>query len=162
MWIDGFRRARVPILLLLGMVAFLIASYGYEPAARALPVLVAWVTIAFLILEILVQAGTSTGRRIERLLQGQSATPEAGHAPMGKAMLYAVGWPGLLVGLVVLVGMLPAVFAYVCLSLKVAGGKPLPRALAMAAAVTVFAWLLFEWGLSYRLYRGVLLDTLAG
>jgi len=159
---NNVRRARVPILLLLGMAAFLFVSYGYGPEERALPVLVAWATIAFLILEILVQAGTPLGRRIELLVQGRETQPESGHAPIGKALLYAVGWPGLLVGLTLLIGMLPASFLYVCLSLKVLGGKPWPRALATAVGVTAFAWLLFEWGLSYRLYSGMLIDALAG
>ena len=149
-------------LLLLGMVVFLIVSYGYGPEERALPLLVAWASIGLLFLEILVQAGTPAGRRIERLLQGQGAKPAPLHAPMGKALLCAVVWPGLLVGLTALIGILPAVLVYVFLSLKVDGGKPLPRALATAVAVTVFAWLLFEWGLSYQLYRGVLIDVFAG
>lgn len=159
---NDLRRARVPILLLLGMAGFLFVSYGYGPEERALPVLVAWATIAFLILEILVQTGTPMGRRIELLLQARDVQPEAEHAPMGKALLYAVGWPSLFVGLTVLIGMLPASFLYICLSLKVVGGKPWLRALATAVAVTAFAWLLFEWGLSYRLYSGMLIDVLTG
>lgn len=159
---NGLRRARVPILLLLGMAGFLFVSYGYGPEERALPVLVAWATIAFLILEVLVQAGTPIGRRLEMLIQGREAQLETEPAPIGRALVYAVGWPGLLVGLTLLIGMLPASFVYVCLSLRVVGGKPWPRALATAVAVTAFAWLLFEWGLSYRLYSGMLIEVLAG
>ena len=159
---NGLRRARVPILLLLGMGGFLFVSYGYGPEERALPVLVAWATIAFLVLEILVQTGTPIGRRLEMLIQGREAQFDSEHAPIGRALIHAVVWPGLLVGLTLMIGMLPASFLYVCLSLKVVGGKPWPRALATAVAVTAFAWLLFEWGLSYRLYSGVLLEVQAG
>jgi len=159
---DGLRRARVPLVLLLFMAGFLIASYRYDPEARALPVLVAGVTIGLLLLEILVQAGTRTGRRIEALLQRHDVSPEPERVPIVKALVYAIVWPGLLVGLTLLIGILPAVFVYVGLSLKVDGAKPLPRALATAIAVTVFAWLLFEWGLSYQLYRGMLIGLLAG
>ena len=157
---DDLRRARVPVLLLLATAGFLLVSYGYGPEERALPVLVAWATIGLLILEILVQAGTRIGHRIEALLQRQDVSPEPERVPILKALRYAVGWPGLLVGLMLLIGMLPAVLVYVGLSLKVDGGKPLPRALATAGAVAVFAWLLFEWGLSYQLYRGVLIGPL--
>lgn len=158
--IDGLRRARTPIVLLLVMIGFLIGSYGYGVEARALPVLVAWTTIGLLILEVLVQAGTPVGCRIEQFLQGQPDAPAPEPVPIVKALMHAVGWPVLLVILTVLIGILPAVLIYVCLSLKVVGGKSLPRALAVAVAVTVLSWLLFEWGLSYQLYRGVLMGDL--
>ncbi len=159
--VDKFLKARVPLLLLLGMAAFLVISYGYEPDERALPVLVAWVTMAFLVLEVLVQAGTPLGMRIETILQGSNAEPAPEPPPLGRALRYAVGWLGLVVALTVLVGVLPAVFVYIALSLKLDGGKPLSVSLATAAAVTVFAWLLFEWGLSYDLYRGMLIGLIS-
>ena len=158
--IDGLRRARTPAALLLAMAGVLIVSYGYGPAERALPVLVAWTTIALLVLEVLVQAGTPAGRRIDRLLQGQDAGPELERAPPATVLIHAVGWPGLLVALTVLIGILPAVLVYVFFSLKVAGGKSLRRALAIAVALTGLSWLLFEWTMSYRLFRGVLMGYL--
>lgn len=136
-------KARVPLLLLLGMAGFLVVSYGYGPEERALPVLVAWVTMALLVLEVLVQAGTVVGDRPEE------------PPPIGRALRYAIGWTGLLVALTILIGILPAVLVYIALSLKLDGGKPLTVSLATASAVVFFAWLLFEWGLSYDLYRGV-------
>jgi len=162
MGFHGLRQARVPLLLLLLMAGVLIASYGYDPEARALPVLVAWTTIGLLIVEILVQAGTAVGSRIEKLLQGQEAAPDPARVPMSAALTHAIVWPGLLVGLMLLVGILPAVLVYVCLSLKIVGGKSLPRALATGVAVTAFAWVLFEWGLSYQLFRGVLIGVFGG
>jgi len=96
-----------------------------------------------LVLEVLVQARAAVGERPE--------TPP----PIGRALRYAVGWLGLVVMLTVLIGILPAVLVYIALSLKLDGEKPLPVALATAVAVTALAWLLFEWGLSYDLYRGV-------
>jgi len=153
--VDKLLKARVPLLLLLVMAVFLVVSYGYGPEERALPVLVAWVTMAFLALEILVQAETPLGRRVETLLHGRNAeaTPDA--PPIGRALRYAIGWTGLLVTLTILIGILPAVFVYIALSLKLDGAKPLTVSLATAFAVALFAWLLFEWGLSYDLYRGV-------
>ncbi len=124
--------------------------------------LVAWVTMAFLVLEILVQAQTSLGRRIDKILQGGNAetTPEL--PPIRRALRYSVGWTALLVMLTVLIGILPAVFVYIGLSLKLDGSKSLGVSLTTALAVTVLAWLLFEWGLSYDLYRGMLIDLIAG
>ncbi len=153
--VDRLLMARVPLLLSLGMAAFLVVSYAYEPEERALPVLVAWVTMAFLALEILVQAQTALGRRIETILQGSNAETAPELPPMRRALRYAVGWTALLVALIVLIGILPAVFVYIGLSLKLDGGKSSLVSLATALAVTLFAWLLFEWGLSYDLYRGV-------
>ena len=158
--IDGLRRARTPAVLLLAMAGVLIVSYGYEPAERALPVLVAWTTIALLILEVLVQGGTPAGRRIDRLLQGNDAGPEPERAPPVAVLIHAFGWPGLLVALTVLIGILPAVLVYVFFSLKVAGGKSLRQAMAIAVALTGLSWLLFEWTMSYRLFRGVLMGYL--
>ena len=157
--LDRLRRARVPLLLIVLMVAVLVGSYGYEPSARALPVLVAWTTLGLLILEVLVQAGTPFGRRLEAFLQGQGASSGREQVPLGRALIHAVVWPGLLVIMTVVIGILPAVMVYVTASLTIVGGKPLPRALLAALAVTVFAWVLFEWGMSYQLYRGVLMDN---
>lgn len=154
---DSLRRARVPLVLLLIMVGVLIASYGYEPSARALPVLVAWTTIGLLLLELLVQTGTAAGRRIEAFLRTPNDENEAVDVPVLRALTYAVGWPGFLLVLTVLIGILPAVLVYVFLSLKFVGGKSWPRAMAAALAVTAFAWVLFEWSMSYQLYRGVLM-----
>ena len=124
--------------------------------------LVAWATIVFLVLEILVQADTRVGRRLAAMLQGGDAESVPAPPPIGRALRYAVGWLGFVVALTVLVGMLPAVLVFVALSLKLDGEKPLPVALATAAGVAAFAWLLFEWGLSYDLYRGMLIDLIAG
>ena len=154
---ESLRRARVPLVLMLIIVGVLIGSYSYEPSARALPVLVAWTTIGLLLLELLVQTGTPLGRRIETFLQSKSDEEETHPVPIARALTYAVVWPGLLLVMTVLVGILPAVLAYVFLSLKFVGGKSLPQALAAALAVTAFSWVLFEWSMSYQLYRGVLM-----
>ena len=158
--IDGLKHARTPAALLLAMAGVLVVSYGYGPAERALPVLVAWTTIALLVLEVLVQAGTPAGRRLDRLLQGQDTGPKLERAPPATVLIHAIGWPGLLLTLAVLIGILPAVLVYVFFSLKVAGGKSLRQALAIAVALTALSWLLFEWTMSYRLFRGVLIGYL--
>jgi Na+-transporting methylmalonyl-CoA/oxaloacetate decarboxylase gamma subunit len=160
--LKSIRAARVPLLLTAAMTAFLAGSYGYGPEARALPVLIAWTTIVLLVLEILVQAQTGVGRRVEAYLWTKDPLPEPERVPMAKALIHAFVWPGLLVGLTLAIGILPAVLVYIFLSLKVIGGKSLPRALMIAVAVTMFAWVLFEWGLSYELYRGMLLAGLLG
>ena len=157
--VDSLRRARVPLVLILIMVGALIGSYDYEPSARALPVLVAWTTIGLLLLEFLVQLGTPLGRRIETFFQSKTDEEESQPVPVSRALMYAVGWPGFLVVMTVFVGILPAVLVYVCLSLKFVGGKSLSRALIVALAVTAFAWALFEWSMSYHLYRGVLMGA---
>lgn len=154
---ESFRRIRVPLVLILVMLGALIGSYSYEPDARALPVLVAWTTLGLLLLELLVQTGTPVGRRIEAMLQTKSDGEASEDVPVVRALAYAIGWPGFLLAMTLLIGILPAVLVYVCLSLKLVGAKSWPRALSAALAVTAFAWVLFEWGMSYRLYRGVLM-----
>ena len=121
--------------------------------------LVAWTTIGLLLLEFLVQLGTPLGRRIETFFQSKTDEEESRPVPVSRALMYAVGWPGFLVVMTVFVGILPAVLVYVCLSLKFVGGKSLSRALIVALAVTAFAWALFEWSMSYQLYRGVLMGA---
>ena len=105
------------------------------------------------------QLGTPLGRRIETFFQSKTDEEESQPVPVSRALMYAVGWPGFLVVMTVFVGILPAVLVYVCLSLKFVGGKSLPRALIVALAVTAFAWALFEWSMSYQLYRGVLMGA---
>ena len=157
MGVDSLRRARVPLALMFIMVGVLIGSYSYEPSARALPVLVAWTTIGLLLLEVLVQTGTALGHRIETFLQSKTDEGETESVSVARALTYSVGWPGFLVMMTVLIGILPAVLIYVFLSLKFVGGKSLVRALTAALAVTAFSWVLFEWSMSYQLYRGVLM-----
>ena len=143
------------------MVGVLIGSYVYEPNVRALPVLVAWSTIVLLFLELLVQAKTSIGLRIKSLLQNEEDNNEFGNVPISRALIYAVGWPGFLVALTALIGILPGVLIYIFLSLKIVAGKKAQRALIFALVVTALSWLFFEWIMSYQLYRGMLINSLS-
>jgi hypothetical protein len=157
---DRLLQIRAPFFLLLVMVAVLIGAYAYEPAARALPVLVAWTTIILLLLELMVQARTSLGARIQNLLQVRGDDPEPKRVPISRALTYAVVWPGFLVILAAVIGILPAVLLYIFLSLRIVAGKAAQRALVVALAVTTLSWLLFEWVMSYQLYRGMLINGL--
>ncbi len=143
------------------MVGVLIKSYAYEPAVRALPVLVAWTTIVLLFLEIMVQDRTSLGIRIKSLLQSEEDNDEFGNVPISRALIYAVGWPGFLVVLTALIGILPAVSIYIFLSLKIVACKTAQRALIIASVVTTLSWVFFEWIMSYQLYRGMLINSLS-
>lgn len=156
MSLDRLCRIGVPLVLLLVILGVLVASFDYGSSERALPVLVAGATIVLLVLELLVQARTRAGRRIETLLAGKSMLPEPERAPLGKALVHALVWPGALTVLVVVTGLLPAVFIYVGASLRLAGLKPWTQSVAIAMTVTAVSWLLFEWAMSYELYRGML------
>ena len=183
-------RARVPLVLLLLVLGFLIVAFRYDSEAQALPVLVAWTTLALLLLEVLVQSGSSFGGRLQSFLQGSGSSRESGaepeavsgaesgqnfrqeseqpidheptQVPIARALLHAFVWPGFLLVLTVLIGILPAVLVYVFASLKIVAGKTMTRSLSTSLAVTTFAWVLFEWGLSYQLYRGMLVEAWLG
>ena len=159
---ETLRRMGPSLVLLAAMLAVLIAAYGYDASARTLPVLVAVATIVLLVLELLVQAGTRAGRTIESLFQSRDLFPAAPAAPLAKALQHALVWPAVIATLVLALGLLPAVLIYVVASLKITGGKSWGRALLVAALVTAASWLLFEWAMSYPLYRGILWRQLAG
>ena len=158
---DHFRQVRAPFFLLLVMLGVLIGAYAYESSARALPVLVAWTTIILLLLEIMVQAKIALVSRIKSLFQIKENDLEPQRVPIRRALVYAVGWPGFLVMLIAVIGILPAVLMYIFLSLKLVAGKTVQRALIVALAVTGLSWLLFEWVMSYQLYRGMLINGLS-
>jgi hypothetical protein len=161
-------RLLVPVLLALAMVGVIVWSADYAAEARALPVLVAWTTIVLLALEALVQTGTRAGRFIERMFSGEAKAETGGGAarrvtsPGALRELRGIAWPAALVAAIVIFGILPAVPAYVFLSLKIAGGKSGARAALTAIGVTVFVWTLFEWGMSYQLFRGALFGDFQG
>jgi len=159
------RRLGVPITLALAVIGVVAWSRDYTAQARALPVLVAWTTLGLLVLEAVVQTGTPVGQWVARLFSGRAPMadePDEAHAPPVLAQLRGIAWPVVLVALIIVFGILPAVPAYTFLSLKLAGGKSTVRAAGTALGVTAFVWALFEWSMSYPLYRGVLAGILAG
>tara|TARA_B100000029_G_scaffold516553_1_gene630826 strand:+ start:3311 stop:3784 length:474 start_codon:yes stop_codon:yes gene_type:complete len=151
----------IPLLLILLMTSILIGAYNYDSSARALPVLVAVFTIMLLIVELMVQAKTHIGVRVKNFLETEDSEENQESISIGRALIYSVGWPGFLVALSAIIGILPAVLIYVFLSLNIVARKSIGRSLVVALAMTALSWFLFEFVMSYQLYRGILMNNLA-
>ena len=145
------------VLLALTLV-YLATGYGYTPESRAFPVTVGWAALALAIVDIVSRTQTAIGYAILQRLN-PAALPEKAdshpHYPVPK-QIQAVVWALGFVTLILLIGILYAVPAYVFSSLLVRGKRPLLTCLVFAAAATLFIYLLFVQVLMIELYPGML------
>ncbi len=151
-----------PFLLLLITIVYLVTGYEYSAEARAFPVTVAWAMLAFVALDFVSRTKTPIGESLLSPLNPAAAPDKVEHLPHYPVLkqFAAIAWVLGFVGLMVLIGILYAVPAYVFASMFVRGRRPLWLCAAVAAAVTLFIWFLFERVLMLELYAGVLFGAL--
>ena len=135
-------------------VFFLHETYEYRGSVRAFPLMVGWIGIVLTGIEIIAVTETRAGRIFGAIFGARPAEITAGERPVGRelACIAAITAAGPLVWIL---GFLGAAPVFVFLWMWRWGGKPVRFAFYAAIAVTVFIWLLFEFALSYELYRGL-------
>lgn len=182
MWVAGFHRSALVVPVIVGWVSalaaarplvpeqrrqalhfsfvlaaffvfFLHETYEYKGSVRAFPLMVGWIGIVLTGIEIFALTETRAGRVLAAIFGAQPAEIVAGERPIRRevACIAAIAAAGPLVWLL---GFLGAAPVFVFLWMWWWGGKAMRFALYSAIAVTVFIWLLFEFALSYELYRG--------
>ncbi|NLS07068.1 tripartite tricarboxylate transporter TctB family protein [Rhizobium sp. P32RR-XVIII] len=153
-----------PLVLLTITGIFIVASYGYPPASREVPLLVCYTLVVLIALDILSRTATRTGELVRKYLNpGTSITQmpkseEEDEHPSGRRELLAVGWVAAFTAGVMLVGILPSVPVYLASYMILEGRKKPLFSILIAAAVVLFLWVSFEEILSIPLYRGVLFE----
>ena len=145
------------LLVLCFVAAYIVESYGYDEAERTVPLLVAWSTLAILVLDRLTVSNTSVGRMIAVAFP-RSAGSAAERRSMAREIEIVV-WLAGVTAAIFLVGFLPTIPAFVLLSLIIRGKRRPEKAVALAAGVLAFVWVVFEWLMGYELYRGILLGA---
>ena len=144
-------------LLMIALV-YLVTAYSYMAQARQFPVIVAWATIVFALLDVISRTQTRMGAALTRRFNPAALRAEAEtrqeHSP-AKQITAVFGVAGF-VALIVAVGFLYAVPLYVFASIVFGSGRPYWVGLAASAGTTLFIWLLFSQILELELYPGLL------
>jgi hypothetical protein len=138
-------------------IFFLHETYEYQGSVRTFPLMVGWIGIVLTGIEIFAVTETRAGRVLAAIFGARPAEIAAGERPVGRevACIAAITAAAPLVWMF---GFLGAAPVFVFLWMWLWGGKPVRFALYSAIAVTVFIWLLFEFALSYELYRGLAVE----
>lgn len=143
--------------LWLATALYLQTAYRYTPAVRAFPAGVAWIMLLLLTLDLASRTATRTGRALTRWLNPAAPARQVEtEAPPPARQAAAVLWLALFAALIVLVGILVAVPAYLFAALRWQGGRSYRACALGAAGATLFVWLLFAVVLRIALYPGLL------
>ena len=147
------------LFVLAGSIVFLFWAQGYPGRSGAMPVIVAWVTIALSLVDVIIQFDTAPSRALRRMVTAKRIVEwkmeGEEDASFGRVAL-SVGW---VVGYVVVLyffGFLIATPAYMFLYMLIHGGHSLRNSVLLTAATTLTIWLTFEVVFKYPLYPGVL------
>ncbi len=137
---------------------YLQTAYRYTPAVRAFPAGVAWIMLLFLKIDLVSRTKTTRGGALSRWLNHAAAPahPAETEAPQRARQAVAVLWLVLFAALIVLVGILVAVPAYLFAALRWQGRRSYRACALGAAGATLFVWLLFSVVLRIALYPGLL------
>jgi TctA family transporter len=125
------------------LVAALAVSSEWPFGARIVPQVVAYTALACITLSLLCEIFAAESP-LATDQQGESA--EADVAPRDRLLRSAVffGWVCGYLGLSIVLGMLPALVAFVLLCTRFWGRESWLRSAALAVCIGVFAWLLFD------------------
>ena len=145
-----------PAFLFVFTVAYLIVAYGYSPASRAFPVIVAWSMIVLVTIDLISRTQTRAGRAHTRWLIPTAATTAGHDNPLSRVEIIAVSWVAALVAAMALIGILYAIPLFVFASVRWRGQRSYAASLAIASITTLLVWLLFTRVLRIELYSGLL------
>jgi hypothetical protein len=140
------------LALLLVTLAYLGLAYSYKPALRAVPAAVASVMVVFLAIDLVSHLDTPLGRALRQRLNPAAERPAYAALRQIEAILWVAGFAALLI----VIGVLYAVPAFVFAFMRFRGRRPVWASLVGGAAVTGFLWLLFSALLHLALYPGLL------
>ena len=146
------------VTLLLLTTVYLVTAYDYGPESRAIPVLIASATLAFLLLDIVSRTQTAPGRALLRWLNPAAVPETAAPADQGRRarQLAALLWLAGFTLALLLIGVLYAVPLYVFASMRLRGRRSYVVSLAGGLGMTLLVWLLFAALLRVPLYPGLL------
>jgi hypothetical protein len=150
-----------PIAVLAFVIAFLVMTHLLPPAARAMPLMVGWITLGLTALDIVSRTDTEVGRLTMRALNPSglaSSEPldlESVRPEKGNHVWIAIAMPMFLVTGLSLIGILPAAALFTFVAFLLNGSRKVP-ALAAAGVFTFFIWLIFGMSLQLQLFPGIL------
>ena len=147
------------LFVLAGSIGFLFWTRAYPGRSSAMPELVAWVTIALSLIDVIIQFDTAPSRTLRRLVTANrivewktEGEEDASFARIVVSIAWVVGY----VVLLYFVGFMIATPIYMFFYMLIHGGHSLRNSVLMTAATTLAIWLTFEIAFKYPLYPGVL------
>lgn len=153
------RDAIIPSVILIALVlGYMTTGLGYSAATRAMPLAVAGLTLALLVVDLLSQGDGRTGRTLRRAFGGAAALrPGSGgeRAPL-LAELSALAWIAGFTVLAVVLGFYLAIPLYVTAYLRLFARKPLWIALLVGLVLTALLYAVFQMLLGYRIFPGLI------
>jgi len=152
------RSVYAPLVWCAVCVVFIVWSYDLDEVSRAAPLMGAYAGLVLGILDLLSRFRGGVADVIRMTMGAGFSNPEIAHDPQWSDEARQMAWMTFFVVMVLFVGILPAVPAYVLLSMRMNGGRSWKESIIAAVATFAFVFVVFEIFLSFELYRGVLFD----
>jgi len=144
-----------PALLFLLALGFLIIAYGFDAASGQVPRLIGWSMVVLTGLDLASRSGGSYGRAFARWVNPEAKSRAAVQPAIGRQIVAVAGIVGF-VTLLILVGILPSVPAFVLAATRFGGRRSWIVSLSAAAGATALIWALFSALLRLALFPGLL------
>ena len=147
------------LLVLATSIVFVFWSRTYSGQTRAVPELVAWITVVLALIDVIIQFDTAPSHWLRALVSAKRIVEwklDGEEEATLRNVLLSIGW---VVGFVVLlyfVGFLIATPIYVLIYMIFHGGHSVRNSVLTAAGTTLMIWLTFVVLFKYPLYEGVL------
>jgi hypothetical protein len=151
-----------PVALLTLAAGFTAATAQYGAASRTVPQLIGGTTMLFCALDLVSRSDTLWGRRLAAWLNpaGRAKDGPGAGSHWRRQAAAVCGVAGFTLALVLL-GLLPAVAAFMTLALRYGARQGWRISLLTAAAVTLMVWLLFAALLGLMSFPGLLFGRTA-
>lgn len=152
------RSVVAPLVLLAASIGMLIWSSTYNQTARQVPILVAGTMVVLSVIDLVSRFDRRFLDPLRDFWGADFGNREMQHNPRWTTEAAQVLWMIACVAAMLLIGILPAVPAFVFFYMIFSGQRPLLESVATAAVVFAFVFMVFEVFLDYPLYRGALFD----
>lgn len=153
----SMRTFMVPGMIWLVTATFIVSASRLGPVARAMPLLVGWVTLLLVTLDIVARTGTPAGRALTSGLNPAALAPAEAQATSPSRAFWGGIAPILaLVAGFTLIGVLPSVPVFVFASIRRRARRGILTSALIAVAVAFFIYGMFYRVLQLPLYPGLL------
>ena len=155
----GWSRPRVDLgtlfylTLIVLLVSMVVMAWGWNPSARIAPLSVGYFVVGAALLSLLNHtfragptrvAAPDAGPQVGRLKLDLGVDDVLPPGTLLRRALRYLAWLGAFLGLIYLIGMLPAMLVFIVLYMRVEGREPWGLIVGLAAGMTAFAYVVFD------------------
>lgn len=150
-------RSVVPALFLMGLgLLLLVLSFDFRSSAARFPAAVSVLLIFFASIDLYCRTKLPGAVAMLDFWGADFSRREMPTDPPLRDELIQIGWVLGCLLLVAVIGILPAMAIYCTAYIRISGAMPWKVAVLIGAGFLGFSVLVFEWGLNFELYRGLL------